>query len=234
VSVAALTWFYVKAYGNSYRFIQPLVVTLVLLAILSGAPPNTPSAAQTAVLETLGYLSTFMIPVWAWASRQVLDTEPDTHRLMSATMMNSRVRLLAGRLLACYAVSLLFSLLVLLLPLWATVQAGVDVRALLGGMPLLLMAGPSVASVFGILTSRALVSSAARSTLFFLIGILVVGIFDGVSGLFWLGPPIVSGARAANEGLSALLEALPAITLRALAWTLLGIIAYAFLCRRRE
>ncbi|MFD8530541.1 hypothetical protein ACFV0L_24290 [Streptosporangium canum] len=232
MNVAALTWFYVKAYGNSYRFVQPLVVTLVLLAILSGAPPNTPDAAQASVLETLGYLSIFMIPVWAWASRQLLDTEPDTHRLVSATMMSSRARLLAGRLLACYAVSILFSVIVLLLPLLATVQAGVDVRALLGGT-LLLMVGPCVAGVFGILTSRALVPSAARSTLFFLVGILLVGLFDA-SGLSWLGPPIMSGARAANEGLGALLAALPAITLRALTWTVLGIIAYAFLRRRRE
>ncbi|MFI7450092.1 hypothetical protein ACIBQX_21560 [Nonomuraea sp. NPDC049714] len=232
MSVTALSWFYVRAYGNSYRFVQPLVPTLILLAILSGAPPNTPGAAQGAVLETLGYLSIFMIPVWAWAARQVLDTEPDTHRLVSATMVRSRAALLAGRLLAGYGVSLLFSVVVLLPPLWMTVQAGVDPRALLGGV-VLLVVEPAVALVLAILTSRALVPSTGRSTLLFLGALLLAGRLDAVEEPRF-GPPILSGAAAANEGLDALLAALPGITLRCLAWAAVGIAGYAFLRRHRE
>ncbi|MEU8173615.1 hypothetical protein AB0C14_12120 [Microbispora hainanensis] len=232
MNVAALSWFYIKAYGNSYRFIQPLVPTLVLLAILSGAPPGTPGAAQAAVLETLGYLSVFMIPVWAWASRQVLDTEPDTHRLVSATMVSSRPRLLTGRLLACYAVSLVLSAIALLPPLWMTLQSGAGMRGLLSGA-MLLVVEPAVALVFGILTSRALVPSTGGSTLLFLGGLLVAALLDARTG-FWPGPPIVSGVGAANEGLDALLAALPGVASRALVWTAIGIAVYAFLRRRRE
>jgi hypothetical protein len=219
----ALATFRLAAYIRSHRMFQALLLALAMLAILYGS--RAPRGGEASALTDGAVL---IIPILAWATRSLLDTEPDQQRELSAIQVGGRGKEVAAGLMAAFATCVAFAALgmgaALLLGVSQAPSRGVLAAALvLNGLAAL------TGTALGALTSRAVIRSPALSIMGLLLGFLAMLLLSS-SPLHWLTVPLIAWMKAANGG--HLLDQLPELGAISLAWCLIGLGAYVWLRRR--
>ncbi|MGW2152933.1 hypothetical protein [Nonomuraea sp. NPDC001699] len=219
----ALAVFRLAAYVRSHRVHQALLLTLALLAIVYGS--RAPKGTEAAVLADGAVL---IIPVLAWATRSLLDTEPDRQRELSAIMVGGRGKEVAAGLVASLAacaglaaVGLGWAVL-----LGLSERPGRDV---LGAALVLHALAVLAGTALGALTSRAVLRSPAVSIMSLVLGFLVMLLLSA-SPAYWLTVPLVVWMRTAGSG--ELTDQLPQLAAISLVWCLAGLALYAWRRRR--
>lgn len=225
----ALIHFQVAGYVRSLRVLQPLiVVTLVVLLVLVQGPSG-PDAADLAV-RTFGDVAAIMFPIWAWAARALLDTQPDEQRALTATAARRPSAPTWAGLLAAYGVNLFLGVVALTVPLIHAVLAASPGQAVLTGCALnLLVAVPG--TLLGAWTSRALIPDPGVSLLALLGGATAL-LLLGLGRLSWVSVPMIEWMRSAHDGPAAFVSDFPAIALQLLLWSTAVGAAYVTTVRR--
>ncbi|NDU76018.1 hypothetical protein GWI34_25815 [Actinomadura sp. DSM 109109] len=223
----ALIRFHAAGYVRSLRVLQPLIVVALVVALVLAQGPSGPDAAELAV-RTLADVAAFMFPVWAWAARALLDTQPDEQRALTATA--SRHPSAWAGLLAAYGVNVSLGIAALAVPLFQALQAGSPGRAVLVGCVLnLLVAVPG--TLLGAWTSRALIPDPGISLLALLGGATAL-LLLGMGRLSWLSVPMIGWMRAARDGPDDFVSHFPATALHLLAWSAIVATGYLLALRR--
>jgi hypothetical protein len=225
VATSALVRFKLAAYTRSHRIIQPFLAVLALLIVLYST--RVPAGGE---LSSYTDSAAIQMIVFAWAARSLLDTEPDTQRLISMTSGGRPGREIAGGLLAATAVNLGLAAVAIAVPLLIGFSATPSAQALAGGVAIHLLS--LVAGVaLGALTSRAILPSPAVSLLVLLGGYAAM-LLVSLSPLAWVAAvPVIGWMRAANDG--DLLRRLPLFAVQTLVWSGAGLAAYLVLRRNR-
>jgi hypothetical protein len=221
--VLALTRFKLAAYIRAHRIIQPFVGLLAIMIVLysTGVP-----AGQE--LSSYSDSAAMLVPVFAWAVRGLLDTEPDVQRLISVTAVGRPGREVTSGLLAGAAVTAGLGLPALLVPL-ALGFAGFPGGEVLAGGVALHVLSLVTGTALGALTSRPILPDPAMSTLALLGGYVTV-LLISLAPIPWLTVPVIGWIRAAGEP-SFLSAALPGLSAVTFAWCAVALLAYVRLRR---
>jgi hypothetical protein len=225
--VIALARFQVSGYLRSLRALQPLIVAFLFIVLIL---LQKPASAKLAT-GTLGDVAAFMFPLWAWAARALLDTQPDEQRSLSATAAGHRTTPAFADLLAAYVVNLALGALVIAVPTLYAFTANVSTDAILAGLALNALVA-AAATVLGAWTSRAIIPDPGISLLTLLGGAAAVLLLS-LGPLVWLTIPMVDWLRAAHDGPATLLTDLPTLTTHIAIWTALVATAYTLHRRTR-
>jgi hypothetical protein len=229
--VIALIRFQVAGYVRSLRVLQPFIVVALFVALILVQGPGGPDASDLAV-RTFADVAAFMFPVWAWAARGLLDTQPDEQRALTATAVRRPSTPVWAGLLAAYAMNLCLGVVALAVPLLQAVQAGSPGSAILSGCALnLLVAVPG--TLLGAWTSRAVIPDPGVSLLTLLCGALAL-LLLGIGPLAPLSVPMIEWLRAAHDGPESFTSGFPAIALHLLVWSLIVGAFYVMTARRRS
>jgi hypothetical protein len=218
--VIALARFQISGYVRSLRVLQPLIVAFLFIVLIL---LQKPASAKLAT-GTLGDVAAFMFPLWAWASRALLDTQPDEQRALSATAAGHRTTPAFAGLLAAYAVNLAFAALVLAVPVLYAFTANAGSDAVLAGLTLNALVA-AAATMLGAWTSRAIIPDPGVSLLALLGGSAAVLLLS-LGPLVWLTIPMVDWLRAGHDGPHALVTQLPSLAGHIAIWTALVTAAY--------
>ncbi|GIH27529.1 hypothetical protein Aph01nite_58390 [Acrocarpospora phusangensis] len=219
--MTALTRFRLAGYARSHRAFQPLLLLFVVISLLyaTGVPLGNE-------LTSYADSAAILIPVFAWAARGLLDTEPDEQRMIARTAVGP-AELVSG-LVAALVCNAVLAGIAVVWPLVAGFQAVPGVATLVTGIGLhglAVLAG----TVLGALTSRTILPSPAISIVV-LIGGYVAMLMVGSSSV-WAAFPAMSWMHAANHG--ELAARLPVILVSAGIWVGAGLLGYAGLRRTR-
>ncbi|WP_131737996.1 hypothetical protein [Actinomadura roseirufa] len=218
-------------YMRSLRLLHPLIVVALIVALVLLQGPSGSEAGKLAV-GTLGDVAAFMFPVWAWAARALLDTQPDEQRALSSTAVRrASVPAWAG-LLAAYCVNLCLGVLALAVPLLQAFAAESPGRAILTGValcPLVAVAG----TLLGAWTSRAVLPDPGVSLLA-LLGGAVALLLLGMGRLSPLSVPMIGWIRSAHDGPGRFVSDFPAIALHLALWSLVVGAGYVLHHRTRH
>ncbi|MFI6500822.1 hypothetical protein [Nonomuraea typhae] len=220
----ALTHFRISAYILSHRVYQAIVPILILQAILYAS--RAPLGSEAAVLTDSAAL---IIPMLAWSTRSLLDTEPDEQRIVSATTAGGRGRELAAGLLAALTVNLIFAAFALACGLIMGISAAPAPDVLAAAISLHILAALAGLAL-GALTSRAILPSPALSIMALLFGYLAM-LLISITPAFWLTVPVTAWMKAAGAG--ALVSDLPVLAGASALWCAVGLAGYAWLRRTR-
>ncbi|WP_248960591.1 hypothetical protein [Sphaerisporangium perillae] len=220
-----LTRFKIAAYIRSHRVIHPFVgllaIMIVLYSVRVAAGQELSSYADSAAL---------LVPVFGWAARGLLDTEPDVQRLLSVTAAGRPGREVAGGILASIAVNAGLAVLALAVPLAIGFRATPGPGVVVGGLALHVLS-LLTGTALGALTSRPILPDPATSALV-LLGGYVAMLLVSLVPLTLLTVPIISWMRAAGQA-SFLSRSLPSLAAITLFWCALGLFAYVRLRRTR-
>ncbi|WP_433230820.1 hypothetical protein [Actinomadura formosensis] len=226
----ALVRFQVAGYAGSLRVLQPLIIVALFVALFLLQGPSGPHAADLAA-RTFADTAAFMFPVWAWAARALLDTQPDEQRALTATAVRHRSTPIWAGLLAAYGTNLSLGAVALLVPLLQAVRLECPGSAILAGCALnALVAVPG--TLLGAWTSRALIPDPGVSLLVLLGGATAL-LLLGIGRLAWLSVPMIDWLRAAHHGPAAFTSRFPAIALHLLLWSAVVGAAYVATAHRR-
>ncbi|WP_141577525.1 hypothetical protein [Actinomadura sp. WMMA1423] len=226
----ALVRFQVAGYLRSLRVLQPLIVVALAVALILSQGPSGPDAPALAV-RTFADVAALMFPVWAWAARALLDTQPDEQRSLTATAARRPSAPMWAGLLAAYGVNISLGVVALAVPFIQALQAGSPGRAVLAGCALnLLVAVPG--TLLGAWTSRAVLPHPGVSLLALLGGAAAL-LLLGMGRLSWLSVPMIDWMRAASDGPSAFVSHFPATALHLLLWSAVVGTAYLLTAPRR-
>ncbi|RCG30750.1 hypothetical protein DQ384_12220 [Sphaerisporangium album] len=220
-----LVRFKIAAYLRSHRIIQPFVGLLAMLIILYST-----RVLAGHELSSYGDSAALLVPVFAWAARGLLDTEPDVQRLISVTASGRPGREVTAGLLAAAAVNAVLAALAVLVPLgigFAVMPGG---AVLAGGLALHFLS-LLTGTALGALSSRPILRDQAMSTLVML-GAYVAMLLISLAPVTWLTVPLISWMRAAGRP-SFLASALPGLAAITLAWCTAAFLAYTYLRRTR-
>ncbi|MFI6480184.1 hypothetical protein ACIBH1_19770 [Nonomuraea sp. NPDC050663] len=220
----ALTRFRLTAYVRSHRIYQALLPILIMLAILHSNV--APAGKEAAVLADSAAL---MIPFLAWATRSLLDTEPDGQRVISATSVGGPAREVAAGLLAALGANVLFAAVALAAALVIGIATPITGPVLAAGVALHLIAALT-GTALGALTSRPILPSPAVSIMVLILGYIVM-LLVGRSSVYWLTVPVTGWMKAAND--NRLVEQLPLIAGVSVLWVAVAFTGYAWLRRTR-
>lgn len=228
MNALALSRFQLASYVRSYRVLQPLVAALLLLTVVAGGAGSIGSRSQP-VLDAYGNLAMVMFPVWAWAARQLLDSEPDVQRELSLTAVGSRARTIGAGLLGAYALNVAFVALVVAVVAAGAFPLGVGPRVHLFGVAVLLLTALPATAV-GACTSRAMIPSPGASVLT-LLGACVAIALGSLTPAAGVLAPMAALVRGAYDGAGRLSAVLPATAASTVAWSCVVALGYA-LARR--
>ncbi|MEV6980672.1 hypothetical protein AB0M95_05350 [Sphaerisporangium sp. NPDC051017] len=220
-----LVRFKTAAYLRSHRIVQPFVGLLAILIILYST-----RVLAGHELSSYGDSAALLVPVFAWAARGLLDTEPDVQRLISVTASGRPGREVTAGLLASAAVNAVLACLAVLAPLgigFAVTPGGAVVAGGLALHALSLLTGTAL----GALSSRPILRDQATSTLVML-GAYVAMLLISLAPVTWLTVPLISWMRDAGRP-AFLTSALPGLAAITLAWCALAFLAYTYLRRTR-
>ncbi|MFI6810797.1 hypothetical protein ACIBG7_00235 [Nonomuraea sp. NPDC050328] len=224
-ALMALTAFRIAAYIRSHRIYQALLPIFALLAISYAT--RAPAGQEASALTDSAVL---VIPFLAWSARSLLDTEPDTQRILSATSVGSRSREVLSGLLAAFAVNLLFAAITLFWGLFLGLTAFPTASVLWAGVALHVLAALT-GTTLGALTSRAILPSPAISIMALVLGFLAMLVLSRTA-LYWLTVPLTAWMKAAGTG--TLVTQMPWLGALSLAWLLAGLTLYTWLRRTRS
>jgi hypothetical protein len=228
--VIALVRFQLAGYVRSLRVLYPLLVVALLLIVGLQGGPSGPQAKDLAT-GGLGDVAAFLLPIGAWATRALLDTQPDVQRELSAVSVAGRNTPALAGLLAGYVINLGLAALLLTFPVGQGLSVGLGAPAVLAGVALILLVA-AAATVVGAWTSRPVIPSPATSILALLGGCLAI-LLLGLGPFAWLSIPMIGWLRAAHHGQHAFLSALPAVAARITLWTAVVGTAYVLVRRHR-
>ena len=228
--MTALIRFQIAGYLRSLRALHPLIVIALVVVLVLFQGPSGPDAADLAV-GTFGDVAAFMFPVWAWAARALLDTQPDEQRLLTASAARRSTTPMWAGLLASYLVNLGLGAVALGIPLLQAVQVHASGQAILAGVALNLLAAVP-GTLIGAWTSRALIADPGISLLV-LLSALTAAVLLGIGRLSWLSIPLIDWLRAAHNGSDGLTAHFPAIALHLALWSALVGAAYVAVARTR-
>ncbi|GAA2290732.1 hypothetical protein GCM10010402_56400 [Actinomadura luteofluorescens] len=225
----AIVRFQVAGYLRSLRVLQPLIVVALLVALVLAQGPSGPDAGELAV-RTFADVAAFMFPVWAWAARALLDTQPDEQRSLTATAARHQSGPTWAGLLAAYSVNIALGVTALAVPLIQAFQVSSSGRAILTGCALnLLVAVPG--TLLGAWTSRAVIPDPGISLLALLGGATAL-LLLGMGRLSWLSIPMIGWMRAAHDGPNVFVSHFPTTALHLLIWSTVVGTAYLLTTRR--
>jgi hypothetical protein len=218
------------AFWRSGRVVAPLVTTLALVGLLYGGGAQSPG-------DGYGFSAYVLMPVLAWQTKMLLDTEPDVARRLAIVAVGHRRELVAG-LVAAVSAAMVTIVIALVLP-W--LFGGISLHPRPGDAPLgdgfalgpwalLLAVPPGIA--LGALASRVVTRSAGAGAIA-LVGGWICVVVAGLprSPVRWLVPPLIGVTKAARA--SWRLDTVAGLTAWTLAWSLLAAAAYAYLRRTR-
>jgi hypothetical protein len=206
-----------EGYVRSGRVLAPALAGLVVLGVAYGG-----GAAQAG--EAYGYSAVVLFPVLAVQTQMLLNTEPDVQRRISLVAVGGLRREMLAGILAAVVASLVAVVVALIVP-WLiggiTGPRSPDDPSLAAGFAAgiwayLLLLPPAVA--LGAVASRAAVGSVGLGLAVLASGCVlgyVVGVRDSL--VWWLGPPLLSTARATVDGLDVV--AMLGYTAQSLLWT---------------
>jgi hypothetical protein len=229
--MTALVWMRLTAFARTGRPLAPLVAVLVVLGILYGG-------GQAQAGEAYGVSAVVLFPVLAWHTKLLLDTEPDGQRRLARVTLGSAPREAVAGLVAALTSAVPLLVVALVLP-WLVggvrgprtpADPSLAAGLVAGVWAHLVMVAPALA--LGALASRAVAGSFGRGATVLLVGVIgTIVVQARHSPLSWLGPPLISAARAAAGGLKPATAA--AFAVQALAWAAVAIAGYGWLRRDR-
>lgn len=219
------------AFWRSGRVVAPLVATLAIVGLLYGGGRQLPG-------DGYGFAGYVLLPVIAWQTKQLLDTEPDVARRLALVTVGARRELTAGLIAASVSAAVTVAI-ALLLP-WAFFGISLQPKPgdpplldgfLLGPWALVIGALPGIA--LGALASRALTRSTGIGAMVVVGGWIVV-VVAGLprSPVRWLVPPMIEITKTARSTIHGGLPVL-GLTAWTVAWAALAVTAYALLRRHR-
>jgi len=227
---AALVRMRLHAYARSGRIAAPTLATIVLVAALYGG-----GAAQPG--EGYGLSAYLLLPIMAWQTKLLLDTEPDIARRLAVVTIGPRRELTAG-LIAAAAAAIPTIVIAAALP-WLI--GGIATSAPAGGpaLPTGILLGlwahalavPPALAV-GALCSRAITRSTAIGVLALVGGwLLIVVLSLPRSPMRWIAPPAMAVTKAARSQLD--LPLVGGLTIWTVAWAAIATLLYAAARRSR-
>lgn len=229
--MTALVRFQVAGYARSLRVLHPLIVVALVVVLVLVQGPAGPDASDLAV-GTFGDVAAFMFPVWAWAARALLDTQPDEQRALTALAARRRSTPTFAGLLSAYAVNVSLGVVALVIPLFQAIQVESRGSAILAGCALnLLVVVPG--TLIGAWTSRAVISDPGVSLLA-LLSALTAAILLGIGRFSWLSVPLIDWLRIAHDGSAEFTSHFPGVAGHLALWSALAGIAYLVIARRRS
>lgn len=212
------------AFVRTGRVVPALLSVLVIIGILYGG-------GRSSAGEAYGLSAFIVMPLVAWQSKLVLDTESDTTRRLFRVTTGARRELAAGLLAAALAGCALAA--VALAEPWVLGSintASVGTGIAYGIWAHLLVVPPAV--VLGAVTSRAVVRTVGSGAIALVGGWLLVAVAGLHPSPFEVvGPPLMRVARATREA-SGIAPAL-ALTAWVLAWTAAALAGYVAVRRNR-
>ncbi|MEV5828322.1 hypothetical protein AB0L25_22465 [Spirillospora sp. NPDC052242] len=227
----AIARFQAAAYVRSLRVLHPLIVVVLVVALVLAQGPGGPDAAALAV-GTFGDVAAFMFPVWAWAARALLDTQPDEQRALTAAAARHRWAPVWAGLLAAYGVNLCLGLVTLAVPLVQAVSLGSPGRAVAAGLALNALVA-AAGTLLGAWTSRAVLPSPGVSLLALLGGASAL-VLLGLGPLSAVSVPMIEWLRAVHDGPETFVADFPGIAVHLAVWTALVGAAYVATDRFRS
>ena len=215
------------AFVRSGRIVAPMVTALVAILAQSGG-------GKAPAGEAYGLSAYILLPMLAWQTKALLDTEPDVARRLVIVTVGRRRELVAG-LIAATVMALVTIVLALVMP-WLI--GGIKVRthpSVATGITLGIWAHLAVvppALALGALASRVVTQSAGFGALALVGGWLLV-VIAGLprSPVRWIVPPLINIAKAARTHIEA--GRVIGLTAWSVAWALIAVSAYVTLRRSR-
>ena len=230
VRMIALTRFQVAGYVRAQRALYPMVVVACFVILMLVQSPGQEHGAELTIV-TFADIAAFMVPVWAWTARSLLDTTPDVQGDLSALAVGGRTTAAVAGVIAAYGVNFALAVVMLAIPLMQGLSFHVGTTALLAGVALQpLVAVP--ATMLGAWTSRSVIRSPALSVLA-LIGGSVLILMLSMGPLSWLSLPMIEWLRAAHRGEAAFTADFPGAALHIALWSSAAAAAYLWIRRRR-
>ena len=219
--MSALVRMRLAAFWRSGRIAPPTLLAIAVIATLYGGGAVAPG-------EGYGLSSFVLVPVLAWQTKLLLDTEPDVARRL-ATVAVGRRREVAAGLIAAALVAVVTAVLALALPwLFGGIAGHLHLR--LGIWAQFAAVPPALA--LGALTSRVVTRTTGYGALALVGGwILIVVLGLPRSPVPWLGPPLMAVARTAGRHTQ--LASVLGLSAWMLGWTLVAGVAYVTVRRTR-
>ncbi|WP_147341022.1 hypothetical protein [Actinomadura logoneensis] len=210
------------------RFLPSLITTLLLVLLVFGQWPSGPDPVKLAT-GTYGDAAAFMVPLSAWTTRSLLDTQPTVQRWL--TMLAVPRSAVAG-LLAALVASGAVSLLLFAAPLLQALTVGVPLETTVAAVFLAALACVA-GTALGAWTSRAIIPGAGTSLLALLCA-LTATLLLGLGRLNFLAIPYLDWIKAAHDGPSALRASLPGVMLHLGLWCAVVVSGYLVALHRRN
>lgn len=224
-----LTRFHLYGYVRSQRAVYPLVVVALFVILMLVQNPGPAHGAELTVM-TFGDVAALMVPIWAWTTRALLDTEPDVQGQLSVLAVGRRSTHTLAGLIAAYGANVALAALVLAVPVIQGLGFHVGTSAMLVGVALQPLAAVP-ATLLGALTSRAVIASPALSILALLCGCVLILLLS-MGSLAWLSIPMIGWLRAAHDGAATFTGTFPGIAGHIALWSAVVAAAYLWIRRR--
>ncbi|HEX6469368.1 MAG TPA: hypothetical protein VF069_09755 [Streptosporangiaceae bacterium] len=227
--MTALIRFQVTGYVRSQRALYPMiVVACFVILVLVQSPGQEHGAALT--VGTFGDIAAFMVPIWGWTARALLDTAPDVQADLSALAVGRRTTATIAGLISAYGMNVALAAVMVAVPLVQAFAFHVGGPAMLAGVALQpLAAGP--ATLLGAWTCRAVIRSPALSALALVGGCLVLLVLS-MGPLAWLSIPMVGWLRAAHHDEGAFTAGFPGLAVHLVLWWAAAAAVYIWFRRR--
>lgn len=225
-----LTRFHVTGYVRSQRALYPLVVVACFVILMLVQSPG-PAHGAALTVGTFADIAVFMVPIWAWTARALLDTTPDVQADLTVLAVGRRTTTAVAGLIAAYCVNVALAVIMLAVPLMQGFYYHVSAAATLAGVALQPLAAVP-ATLLGAWTSRAVIRTPAISLLA-LVGGSVLLLLLSMGPLAWLSVPVIEWLRAAHRGEAAFVADFPAVAARVALWSVAVGAAYLWTRRRR-
>lgn len=226
----ALARFQITGYVRSYRALpQAIVVLLLMMLVFEQWPPGDRQVYPGMIAGSFTDVAAFLVPIGAWATRTLLDTEPDVQRDLSLLAAGDHGRAALSGLLGAFAVNAALAVVLAGFPVVQSVIFGLGPGVIVSGLVLLILCA-AAATAFGAWTTRAIMPT-TMAALITLIGGSVLLVVLSMGPLRMISVPIIDMVRAGHRGPAALNSALPSLALRLALWT--AAVSGAYVAARR-
>lgn len=226
--IIALGRFQATGYVRSLRALYPFIAVVLLIGVLFA---DVWGGDAKRMLPAFADMAAMMFPIWAFAAKGLIDSQPDAQHDVSAVAVGTKARWIAGGLLTAYVVNLALAILPLGWLVSSSLYLGVDAGVITLGVLLHLLAALP-ATLVGAWTTRALLAKPSAAVLALLtacVGLLLLSI----GPLRWLSVPMIGWMRAAAESPTTFAVEFPGLSVQILVWSAVVTAAYVVVRRRR-
>ncbi|MFC5186088.1 hypothetical protein [Actinomadura harenae] len=205
-----------------------MIVTLLLVMLVFSQWPTGPDPVKLAT-GTYGDAAAFMVPLAAWTTRSLLDTQPTVQRWL--TLLAVRRSAVAG-LFAAFLASAALNLVLFAAPLLQAVTVGVPFKTT-AAAALLAVLACTAGALIGAWSSRAIIPGSGASLLV-LLSALTMTLLLGLGRLGFLAIPYLDWIKAAHDGPAKFQAALPGLLLHLVLWCVVVATGYFVTLHRRS